>query len=100
VVVVVVVGGGCVTVVSRVVVVVLVDSGVEEHDTSNIMTAVNIIAARVINIFIFNILVLPMDSLERPRPDASARKFFKPVDSSSLPDNEYALRGNWSQAPH
>jgi len=74
VVVVVVVGGGCATVVSRVVVVVLVVSGVEEHDTSNIMAALSIIIASVINVFIFNILVLQMDSLESSQPDASARK--------------------------
>jgi hypothetical protein len=72
VVVVVVVGGGCATVVSRVVVVVLVVSGVEEHDASNIMAAVNISVASVFNVFMFNILVLPMDSLERPQTDACA----------------------------
>jgi hypothetical protein len=59
-------------VVSRVVVVVLVLSGVEEHDTSNIITALNIIAAIVINVFMFNILVLQRDSLERPQTDACA----------------------------
>ena len=79
-----VVAAGCVTVVSRVVVVVLVDSGVEEHDTSNITAALNIIVANVINVFIFNIFVLQMDSLERPPTDASARKFFE------LRDNECA----------
>ena len=70
--VVVVVVGGAATVVSRVVVVVLVVSGVEEHDTSNIMAALNIIVASVFNVFMFNILVLPMDSLERARADACA----------------------------
>jgi len=57
-------------VVSRVVAVVLVLSGDEEHEASNIVAALNIIVASVINVFMFNILVLQMDSLERPQTDA------------------------------